>query len=141
MVAFTYKKYDIPTIGFQIAVFVDQYFTDRATFFGDGSGGLNGSVDFKTRGRAIWAIDWTDFNIGIVATNQAKREYKGKVFSEANALFATVITPNTKHYDLRSTTWTTQLGDAKRHVLIENYNLTTAPSVTLSVGAPGLAYL
>ena len=100
---------------------MDSYFTDRVTNFGDGSGGSNGSVNFKSRGRAIWAIDWSDFNVGIVATNSAKREYRGKVYADANSLFSCVITPNTKHYDLRSTTWTTQLGDAKRHVLIENF--------------------
>lgn len=134
---FTYNKYDIPEIGFQIAIFVDSYFTDRVTNFGDGSGGSNGSVNFKSRGRAIWAIDWSDFNVGIVATNSAKREYRGKVYADANSLFSCVITPNTKHYDLRSTTWTTQLGDAKRHVLIENFSLDTCPSVTLSRCAPG----
>jgi hypothetical protein len=135
LVAYKYKKYSIPSIGIDIAVFVDQFFTDRVTQFGNGTGGAQGSVDFRSRGRAIWAIDWSDFNIGIVATNSAKREYRGQTYSNANALFATVITPNTKHYDLRSTTWTTQLGDASRHAVIENFSLDVAPSVTLSIGA------
>lgn len=136
LVNYKFKKYSIPSIGIDIAVFVDQYFTDRVTQFGNGSGGAQGSVDFRSRGRAIWAIDWSDFNIGVVGTNSAKREYRGETFSNANALFATVITPNTKHYDLRSTTWTTQLGDAKRSAVIENFSLEIAPSVTLNIGVP-----
>ncbi len=137
VVRFTYKKYDIPAIGFQIAVFVDQYFTDRVMQFGDGSGGANGSVDFKSRGRAIWAVDWSDFDIGIVGTNSAKREYRGETYANANSLFSCVITPNTKHYELRSTTWTTRLGDAKRSLILENFNLDTCPTLTLSACAPG----
>lgn len=132
VVKFTYKKYDIPQIGFQIAIFVDQYFTDRVTQFGDGSGGSNGSVDFKSRGRAIWAIDWSDMDIGIVATNTAKREYRGETYANANSLFSCVITPNTKHYELRSTTWTVRLGDAKRSLMIENFSLSDCPTLTLN---------
>jgi hypothetical protein len=137
LVKFTYKKYDIPAIGFQIAVFVDQFFTDHARNFGNGTGGLEGSVNFRARGNAIWAIDWSDFNIGIVATASAKREYKGQAWMEAFSSYNCIIKPNTRHVDLRSTTWTTQLGDAKRSFMIENYSLTTCPSVTLSPCAPG----
>ena len=122
-IRFAYKQYDIPTIGCKIAVFVDSYFTDRATNFT----GAN-----VTRGKAIWSIDWSDFNIGIVATNSAKREYRGEAMANVNSLFSCVINPNAKHYELRSTTWTTQLGDAKRSVVLENYNLTDCPTLTLS---------
>lgn len=132
VVKFTYKKYDIPAIGFQIAIFVDPYFTDRVTQFGDGSGGANGAVNFKSRGRAIWAIDWTDFDIGVIGTNSANREYRGETFANANSLYSCVITPNTKHYELRSTTHTTRLGDAKRSLMIENFNLDTCPTLTLN---------
>ena len=131
-VRFTYKQYDVPSIGCKIAVFVDQYFTDRSMQFGNGSGGAQGSVDFKTRGNSIWAIDWNDFDIGIVGTNSATREYRGEAMANVNPLFSCVITPNTKHYDLRSTTWTVRLGDAKRHVLIENFSNSVCPTLTIS---------
>lgn len=137
-VRFSYNKYDIPGQGLQIAIFVDNFFTDRVTQFGDGTGGAQGSVDFKSRGRSIWAIDWTDFDIGIVGTNQAKREYRGETFANVNPLFGCVITPNTKHYELRSNTWTVRLGDAKRHAVIENFTL-DCPSLTISPCAPGYA--
>lgn len=122
-VRFTYKQYDIPTIGCKIAIFVDQYFTDRAANFT----GAN-----ATRGRALWAIDWSDFDIGLVGTNSATREYRGEAMANVNSLFSCVITPNAKHYDLRSQTWTTRLGDAKRHSVIENYSITACPTITLS---------
>lgn len=121
-VRFTYKEYELPGVEFKIAIFIHKYFTDRITFFGDGTGGAQGSVNFKEGAKALWAIDWSDFNIGIVGTNSAKREYRGKTMADANPLFSCVITPNTKHYELRSTTWTTQLGDAKRSLVIENFD-------------------
>jgi hypothetical protein len=136
LIRYKYNRYTLPGLGFDLAVFVDEFFTDRVTQYGDGSGGLNGSVDFKTAGRSIWAIDWTDFNIGLLATNSAKREFKGRIYSDANALYSCVITPNTKHYDLRSTTWTTQIGDAKRSLVIENFSL-ACPTLTISTCAPG----
>lgn len=134
-VAYRYNRYTLPGLGFDIAIFVEEFFTDRVLAFGDGSGGAQGSTDFRASGRSIWLIDWSDFNIGIVATNAAKREYKGKITAEANSLFSCVIALNTKHYDLRSTTWTTQLGDAARHLVIENYSL-AAPTVTLNPASP-----
>lgn len=134
-VAYRYNRYTLPGLGFDIAIFVEEFFTDRVTAFGNGSGGLNGSVDFKASGRSIWLIDWSDFALGIVATNSAKREYKGKITADANSLFSCVIAMNTKHYDLRSTTWTTQIGDSKRHLVIENYSL-AAPTYTLNPASP-----
>lgn len=136
-VRFTYNKYDVPGYQVQLAIFVDNFFTDRITQFGDGSGGAQGSVDFKSRGRSLWAIDWTDFEIGIVGTNQAKREYRGETFANVNPLFSCVITPNAKSYDLRSTTWTTLLGDARRHALIENFSA-ACPTITVPACAPVL---
>jgi len=136
LVRYKYNRYQLPGLGFDLAIFVDEFFTDRVTQYGNGSGGLHGAVDFQTAGRSIWMIDWTDFNIGLLATNSAKREYKGRIYSDANSLYSCVITPNTKHYDLRSTTWTTQIGDAKRSLIIENFTL-ACPTLTISTCAPG----
>lgn len=133
---YKYNKYTLPGLGFDLAVFVEEFFTDRATQYGNGTGGLQGGTDFSTAGRSIWLIDWADFNIGVLGTNQAKREYRGKVFADANALFSCVITPNTKHYDLRSMNWTTQIGDTARHLVVENFTL-DCPTLTVSTCAPG----
>lgn len=130
-VAYRYNRYTMPGLGFDIAIFVEEFLTDRVLNFGLGTGGAQGSNEFRSSGRSIWLIDWSDFNVGIVATNSAKREYKGKITAEANSLYSCVIAMNTKHYDLRSTTWTTQLGNAARHLVVENYSL-AAPTVTLN---------
>lgn len=133
---YKYNRYTLPGMGFDLAVFVDEYFTDRVLQYGDGSGGLNGSEDFRAAGRSIWLIDWSDFNIGLIATNSAKREYKGRIYSDANSLYSCVITPNTKHYDLRSVTWTTQIGDSSRSLVVENFSL-ECPTLTVAACAPG----
>lgn len=134
-VAYRYNRYTFPGLGFDIAVFVEDFFTDRVLAFGNGTGGTQGSVDFRAAGRSIWMIDWSDVTLGIVATNSAKREYKGRITAEASSLFSAVIALNTKHYDLRSTTWTMQIGDSRRHRVIENYSL-GAPTVTLNAASP-----
>lgn len=129
VVRYKYNTYDIPEVGFQIAIFVDQFFDDRIRQFPVGSGGAEGAINFRSRGRSLWAIDWTDFDIGRIATNSVKREYKGKDYANVNPLFNCVITPNTKHYELRSQTDTVRLGDSQRHVMIENYSL-ECPTIT-----------
>lgn len=137
LVRFKYNRYQLIGQGFDIAIFVDEFFTDRVLNFGTGTGGAQGSVNFRNSGRSIWAIDWSDFNIGVAGTSSVKREYKGKITAEANSLWSCVIAMNTKHYDLRRTTWCTQIGDAKRHLMIENFNITQAPTFTLNPTAPG----
>jgi hypothetical protein len=82
-------------------------------------------------------MDWSDFDLSIVGTNSAKREYAGKVTADARTEYSCVIALNTRHYDLRSTTWTLQIGDAKRSVMIENFNLDEIPTYTLDSAAPG----
>jgi hypothetical protein len=137
LVRYKYNRYQLVGQGFDIAVFVDEFFTDRVLNFGNGSGGAQGSVNFRNSGRSIWAIDWSDFNLGVAGTNSVKREYKGKITAEANALWSCVMAMNTKHYDLRRTTWCTQIGDAKRHWIIENFNITQPVTFTLNSSAPG----
>lgn len=134
-VAYRYNRYMLPGLGFDIAIFAEEYFTDRVLNFGLGTGGAQGSNEFRNSGRSIWVIDWNDFNLGIVATASAKREYKGKVTADASSLFSCVIALNTKHYDLRSTTWTMQLGDSARHLVVENYSL-GIPTVSLNPASP-----
>lgn len=135
-VRFRYERYQLPGLPCDIAIFTDEWFDDRVSSF-PGATDTAGSTALRNSGRCIWAIEWSDINLGIVATNSAKREYAGKVTADANKLYSCVIALNTKHIDLRSTTWTLQLGDAKRSVMIENFNLTAIPTYTLDSAAPG----
>lgn len=126
-ISFTYNIYDVPDQQFRLAVFVDDFFTDQITMF---------SQEHRGRAGQVWVIDWSDFNIGIVDTRSTKTEFKGDVYQNAFRDFSCVIDPNTEYYDLRSWTWNTQLGDAKRHFLIENFDPRLCPKLTKSVCVP-----
>ena len=119
---FEYTVYDIPSQGFRVALFTHDFFDDRLSAFGDGTGGLQGSVDIRNRGRVIQVIDWDDIEIALLDANSAKREYKNDITAQANETFAKVIKLNTKTYDLRSKTWSLMVGDYNRHLIIENFN-------------------
>ena len=135
---FKYEKFQIPALPFDVAVFVHEFFTDRIAAFGDGSGGLNGSVNLKNSARTIMALDWSDIVWAIQGTNSARREFGGKVSADALELFSCRIKLNPKKIDLRSVTWTLQIGDELRSLMLENYSL-AAPTYTLGAGA-GLVY-
>lgn len=135
---FKYERFQLPTLPCDIAVFSSEWHDDRVSSFGDGSGGLQGSVNLRNSGRSIWAFDWSDISIGIVATNSARREYGGKITADAKREFSCVIKLNPRKIDLRSTTWTVMIGDTARHLMIENFSL-AAPTYTLSPGA-GIVY-
>jgi hypothetical protein len=126
---FTYNRYHIPQFQVCIGVFVQNYFTDRVGAFPRGTGGTQGSQDLRSRGASIWAIEWPDFNIAMAGANSNKVENKGKVWQSANKDYACIITPNTEWVDMRSRTWTGQLGDTARHFMIENYNPFVEPVI------------
>lgn len=126
---FTYNRYHIPQFQVIIGVFVQNYFTDRVGSFPRGTGGAQGSQDLRSRGASIWAIEWPDINIAMAGANSNKVESKGKVWQSAHKDYACIISPNTEWVDLRSRTWTVQLGDTKRHFMIENYDPFSEPTI------------
>jgi hypothetical protein len=105
---FEYDVYELPDQGVRWAVFTDPYFDDKLAAF---------SADQKTRGRGLWFIDWTDVAINVVKTNSAKR-----TTNVADKLYQYVITPNTKQVLLNSKTIEVRVGDANRHLLLENFS-------------------
>src|SRR5690606_31710018 len=114
------------------------FFDDRLSAFGDGSGGLQGSVDNKSRGRWLMGFDWNDLTIGVVETNSVRREYKGETTANANSTWSCVMKLNTKTYDLQSTTWDVEIGDFERHLLVENFS-GACPKMTVSMCTPSTA--
>lgn len=131
---FKYERYQLPTLPCDIAVFSSEFHDDRVSSFGDGSGGLQGSVNLRNSGRSMWLIDWTDFQIGIVSTDSARREYGGKVTADARREYSCVLKLNPKKIDLRETRWTAMLSDSARSLMIENYSLAN-PTYTLTPGS------
>lgn len=114
-VMFTYNLYDLPDQGMQIAVYTDSYFDDRLSQFDN---------EIKSSGRSLWAIDWSDIEIGIIKTASATRKT-----NELDNLYNCVIKPNINHYQLNSTTYAVMVQDPNRSALVENFS-GDCPTVT-----------
>lgn len=117
-VMFNYDVYQVPEVGVELAIFHDPYFNDHLAAFTDGSGG---TTDISSRGRKLWLLDWSDIAIGLLETKAVNREYPNPN-SGALSLYNCVITPNVKHYQLRSTKWSVMIEDPNRHAIIENFS-------------------
>lgn len=128
-VLFNYDLYQVPEVGIELAVFNDAYFNDHLAAFTDGT---SGTTDVKSRGRKLWLLDWSDISIGIAGTNSVKRNYPDPT---TNALYKCVITPNVKHYELRSTKWTVMVEDPNRHAIVENFS-DACPTLTVAACTP-----
>jgi len=121
-VLFNYDKYQIPEVGIEMAIFHDNYFNDHLAAF------TTSGTDISSRGRKLWILDWSDISIGIAGTSSVRRNYPD---ANTNGLYKCVITPNVKHYELRSTKWTVMIEDPNRHAIIENFS-NACPSLDLT---------
>ena len=115
-VLFNYDIYDIPDEGLQLAVFWDSFFDDQLAAFPATAGA---ATDFKSRGRSLWFIDWSDIAIGVGETKSVVRKSPD---AATNDLYKCVITPNVTEYNLRSWKWTTMLDRPARHMVINNFS-------------------
>ncbi len=115
-VLFNYNLYDIPDAGVQWAVFHDPFFDDMlsATPATVGAG-----VDFKSRGRNLWFLDFSDMSIGIAGSMSVRRRSPDP---DTNSLYNCVMVANTKEWNLRSTKWTAMLDRPQRHLVIHNFS-------------------
>lgn len=116
----SFDLYDFEDEGFQLAVFSDNYFDDKLAAFGN-----DGMVD-KSRGRAIWGIDWSDIEIGLVKARSVARQT-----NVADNLYNCVIQPNVNHYNLTSKTIAVMVQDPNRHMLFENFS-NACPDITIA---------
>lgn len=115
LVLFNYNLYDIPEQGVQWAVFWDTFFDDHLASFPSTVNGVN----FKSRGRNLWFLDWSDISTGIAGTSSVTRKDPD---AATNALYKCVILPNVKTYNLRSTKWTVFVDRPHRHLVIHNFS-------------------
>lgn len=113
-ILFNYNIYDVEEAAVQWAVFVDDYFNDLVDAFASPVVGW----DFRTRGRNLWFIDWSDINIGVGEQRQVQRKTPDP---DTNALYACVIDANITTYDLRSKMWTVMIDRPQRHLVIHNF--------------------
>lgn len=121
-----YNTFQLPPAlgGYTFAVFWDPYFDDKLSAFTAPVSGAAPSGDLANRGRTMWGIDWSDFQLGIAATASKQRQT-----NEADNLYNTVIRANISHYMLESTTWTAILEDPTRSHVVNNFSA-AAPSLT-----------
>lgn len=119
-VAMTYDMYQIPQDmgGFQIAVIADKYFDDKIAA---------ADPALQSRASTVWAIDWSDVHLGVVATNKVMRQTNVN-----DPLFQTVMKPNVRHYEHNSTTFSTEVDDPNRSLIVDNFDFNAAPVLTVS---------
>lgn len=118
-VSLQYNKYQLPSDlgGFDLAVFTHPYFDDKLSAFDPAQ---------QNRGRTMWLIDWSDFEIGIAGTNSANRQT-----NVASDLYNCIIQPNVTHFQHNSTTWTTIIEDPARHFIADNFSA-ACPTITVA---------
>lgn len=125
MVMFEYSTYDLPLFQFKVAIIsspsVSNFFEDRKSAFGLGTGGPQGTYNNKALGNEVWAIDWSDIEIQVVATNSVSRDYRNEVMAQTDPFYAKCMKLNTKHYELISKTFCVALGDFQRHAVFRNF--------------------
>lgn len=107
-VLWEYDTYDLPDYGYRLNVISDFYFDDRIAQF---------QTAQKSRGRAIWMVDWSDIAINIFATNSVKRTN-----NLADNLYKYVMTQNVQHVQLNSKSFEVAVGNTNRHRIIENFS-------------------
>lgn len=109
-IVFNYHVYQLPPdLGtYELCVFHHEFFDDRLLAF---------DSSIRNRGRTVWAIDWSDVQVGIAQTNSATR-----MTNEADDIYNTIIKANIHHYQLNSTKWSVVVEDPNRHYGIDNFN-------------------
>jgi hypothetical protein len=107
-VMFEYDSYELPDHGYVLNVFSDLYFDDRIAQFQGGQ---------KSAGRAIWMIDWSDINVGVIKNMSVPRTN-----NLADNVYKYVIQQNVQHVLLNSRTFEVSVGNTNRHRMFENYS-------------------
>lgn len=113
-----FKQYPIPTKfgGGKINVYHHNYFADRLR----ASGGANIQ-------RFFMAIDWSDFQWGVIGTNQRVTQT-----NEKDEIYRFTISVNKLYAMHQSITWAAILQDPNRHTMFRNFanfedNITATP--------------
>lgn len=115
-VLFNYNKYDLPDIGVQLAVFHDPFFDDMISAF---PATVGAGVDFKSRARTLWFLDFSDIKLGVGKTMSVTRKSPDP---ETNALYQCVMVANQTETNLRSQQISPMIDRPQRHLIIHNFS-------------------
>ena len=101
-----FKRYPVPIAfgGGYICVYHHRFFADRVRAFG------------TNVHRFFMAIDWSDFMLGVVATNQRVTQT-----NDQDEIYRYTIKVNKLHCMHQSMTWTAILQDPNRHTMYRNF--------------------
>jgi hypothetical protein len=108
-VMWNYDKFEFPEDGVIVNFIHDDAFDDLIAAAPDAT--------LKSRVRALWCIDWSDIAIKVADVKSVNRQT-----NTADNLYNCVIQPNVTHYQLQSKTLMVQVGDANRHLVVENFS-------------------
>lgn len=116
-VMYKYTTYQIPDElgGFVLAVFSSEVLRDRLA-----------AASGSNRQRYVFFLDWTDIQLGILATNSATRQTNA-----ADQLYMYVMKINMKHVTMQSTLWCPVIEDPNRHYVVKNFSA-ACPTLTVS---------
>jgi hypothetical protein len=109
-----YIKFDLPEYEFTFVLATDNYFTDREA--------MMRRAGQTSHAGTIELIDWTDLDVGIVATNSLQTTQKDETAAKVLADLQCTISQNSKFLTLESTTWTVRFGNEKRSLVVEGFN-------------------
>jgi hypothetical protein len=113
-VMLNYDVYEIPAEfgGFELVIWHDDYFSDKILAAGS-------DADQKNRQRVMWALDWSDIQVGIAGSASVQRK---NPHPDVDSLYKCVIKNTENTYLLKSRTWTSIIEDPLRHYVIKNFN-------------------
>lgn len=113
-VMLNYDVYEVPAEfgGFELVIWHDDYFSDKILSAGT-------DTDQKNRQRIMWAVDWSDIQVGIAGSSSVQRKTPQP---EVDSLYKCVIKNTESTYMLKSTQWTSIIEDPLRHYVIKNFS-------------------
>ena len=119
---FDYNSYWLPDQGITLNFIHDRYFDDAI----GAARALGSGTPTKNRARRLWIIDWSDVAINNHAVRSKKRDAQSDVIDK---LYNCTMEDNMTHYTFNSQKFDVRLGDANRHLVIENFS-TACPTIT-----------
>jgi len=113
-VMLNYDLYEIPAEfgGFELVIWHDDYFSDKLLAAGTDADQIN-------RQRTMWALDWSDIQLGIADSNSVQRVSPDPA---TDRLYNCVIKAVQNTYILKSKKWTSIIEDPLRHYVLKNFS-------------------
>lgn len=107
-VMWRYEVFLFPDSGLELAVLTDQAFDDHLAAMPTAD---------KSAARFFMLIDWSDIDVFLGGAKSVQRKT-----NEMDDLYRCVISPNIRHYNLESKTWSVFVNDPNRSLVYKNFS-------------------